>query len=64
VSFDIFSCKHFSKENAIKYALGKLGAESVEVNRIERGSNFVKHYPRNVQRASQIAKNERIRAYN
>jgi len=59
-SMDIFSCKYFSEDNAIKYTMEKLGATRVEVNRIERGRDFVKHYPRNVQKAAEIAKNERI----
>jgi S-adenosylmethionine decarboxylase len=63
-SFDIFSCKYFSEDNAIKYLMEKLGAERVEINRIERGRDFVKHYPRNVQRAATIAKNERILVHN
>ncbi len=59
-SFDIFSCKYFSEDNAIKYMMEKLGAARVEMNRIERGRDFVKHYPRNVQKASEIARKERI----
>lgn len=60
VSFDIFSCKYFSEDNAVKYMMEKLGAARVELNRIERGRDFVKHYPRNVQKASAIARKERI----
>jgi S-adenosylmethionine decarboxylase len=59
-SFDIFSCKYFSEDSAIKYLMDKLGAARVEINRIERGRDFVKHYPRNVRKAEVIAKSERI----
>ncbi len=59
VSFDIFSCKYFSEESAISYLMERLGAKRVEKNRIERGRDFVKHYPRNVQKASVIANKER-----
>ena len=59
-SFDIFSCKYFSEESATNYLMGKLGAQRVEINRIERGRDFVKHYPRNVQKASVIANKERM----
>ncbi|HIG98130.1 TPA: adenosylmethionine decarboxylase [Candidatus Woesearchaeota archaeon] len=58
-SFDIFSCKYFSEDSAVKYLMDKLGAQKVEVNRLERGREFVKHYPRNVRKASVIAKKER-----
>ena len=59
VSFDIFSCKYFSEESAISYLMEKFGANRVEKNRIERGRDFVKHYPRNVQKAAVIATKER-----
>ncbi|MBI2549873.1 adenosylmethionine decarboxylase [Candidatus Woesearchaeota archaeon] len=58
-SFDIFSCKYFSEDSAMKYLMEKLGAEKVEVNRLERGREYVKHYPRNVQKAAVIATKER-----
>ncbi|MBI2144392.1 adenosylmethionine decarboxylase [Candidatus Woesearchaeota archaeon] len=58
-SFDIFSCKYFSDEKAIAYLTGMLEAERVEKNMIERGRDFVKHYPRNVQKAATIVKKER-----
>ncbi len=61
-SFDIFSCKYFSEDEATKYLMEKLGATRVELNRLERGRDFVKHYPRNVQKAAAIAKKERILA--
>lgn len=59
-SFDIFSCKYFSEDNATKYLMEKLGAKKVELNRLERGRDFVKHYPRNVQKAAVIASKERM----
>lgn len=62
-SFDIFSCKYFSEDNATKYLMEKLGAKRVELNRLERGRDFVKHYPRNVQKAAVIAKKERSLAH-
>ena len=58
-SVDIFSCKYFSEDNSTKYLMEKLGAKRVELNRLERGRDFVKHYPRNVQKAEVIAKKER-----
>ena len=58
-SFDIFSCKYFSEEEAIQYLVERLEAKRVEKNRIERGRDFVKHYPRNVHKAATIAKKER-----
>lgn len=62
-SFDIFSCKYFSEDTATKYLMEKLGAERVEINRLERGREFVKHYPRNVQKAATLAKKERTLAH-
>ena len=58
-SFDIFSCKYFSEETATKYLMERLDAKRIEKNMIERGREFVKHYPRNVQKASVIANKER-----
>lgn len=58
-SFDIFSCKYFSEEMAIAYLTEKLEAKQIEKNMIERGRDFVKHYPRNVQKAATIVRKER-----
>ena len=58
-SFDIFSCKYFSEDEAIQYLVERLEVKRVEKNRIERGRDFVKHYPRNVNKAATIAKKER-----
>src|SRR5437867_8433535 len=44
-SVDIFSCKAFNMELAIKYIVEKLRAEKVEKNFIIRGKDYVKHYP-------------------
>ena len=62
-SFDIFSCKYFSEEEATKFLMDKLGAERVEINRLERGRDFVKHYPRNVRKAAVIVAKERVLAH-
>ena len=58
-SFDIFSCKYFSEETATKYLMEKLEAKRIDKNMIERGRDFVKHYPRNVQKAAVIVRKER-----
>ena len=58
-SFDIFSCKYFSEENATRYLMEKREAKRAEKNMIERGREFVKHYPRNVQKAAGIVRKER-----
>ena len=58
-SFDIFSFKEFDTEYACNELMKLLGAEKSEKNFIIRGKEFVKHYPRNMQKATEIAHNER-----
>jgi len=60
-SFDIFSCKEFDVDHAVKTLMSKLGAMKVEKNFINRGKEFVKHYPRNELKAAEIALSERSR---
>jgi len=58
-SFDIFSCKSFDVEFAIKTLMEKLGANKVEKNFVTRGKEFTKHYPRQLEKAAEIALRER-----
>jgi S-adenosylmethionine decarboxylase len=61
VSFDIFSCKDFDTNYASEILMRKLGAAKVETNFITRGKEFVKHYPRAMEKAAEIAFSERSR---
>lgn len=58
-SFDIFSCKDFNTSNAAKILMELLEAEKVEKNFIVRGRDFVKHYPRSIEKAAEISYRER-----
>lgn len=58
-SVDIFSCKDFSISKATDYITEKFEAKKAEKNFVERGRSFVKHYPRSVGKAKQIALKER-----
>jgi S-adenosylmethionine decarboxylase len=60
-SFDIFSCKDFNIDFAVKVLMERLGASHVEKNFITRGREFVKHYPRSEAKAAEIALQERAR---
>lgn len=60
VSFDIFSCKSFNKNYAVKLLKKWFGAERVETNFMRRGKRFVKHYPRVEGKAEEIARKERV----
>ncbi len=61
-SFDIFSCKEFNIDHATKSLMEMLGAKKVEKNFIVRGKEFVKHYPRSIEKAAEISYRERNRA--
>ena len=58
-SIDIFSCKSFDLELAMSYLMTKLEAAKCEHHFIERGKDFVKHYPKSVDKAAKIASRER-----
>lgn len=58
-SFDIFSCKDFDTSHASKLLMKTLGAKKVEKNFIVRGREFVKHYPRSIEKAAEISYRER-----
>ena len=58
-SFDIFSCKEFDIEFAKKTLMDMLGAQKTEQNFMIRGKEFVKHYPRSVEKAAEVAFRER-----
>ncbi len=60
-SVDIFSCNQFDVKKATKYLMEKLEAKKVERNLIERGKEFVKHYPNDVKRAKAIVMKQRPR---
>lgn len=60
-SVDIFSCNEFDIEKSTKYLMERLGAKKVERNFIERGKEFVKHYPDDVRRAKTIVTKQRPR---
>ena len=59
---DIFSCKLFDEKKAVSYVVQAFGAEKWEINRLDRGKEFVKHYPRNRLKAEKVAKRERSTA--
>src|SRR3989338_6027947 len=61
-SFDIFSCKDFNIDYATKSLMEMLGAKKVEKNFIVRGREFIKHYPRSIEKAAEISYRERSRA--
>ena len=44
VFMDIFSCKEFDAESAIKYLVDAFGAKKVEKNILKRGINFPREY--------------------
>lgn len=58
-SFDIFSCKDFDTSYASKLLMKMLGAKKVEKNFLVRGREFVKHYPRSIEKAAEISYRER-----
>lgn len=58
-SFDIFSCKDFDINLAAEVLMERLDAKKVEKNFIVRGREFVKHYPRNSEKAAEISYKER-----
>ena len=58
-SVDIFSCNDFDVKKATKYLMKKLGSSKVERNFIERGKEFVKHYPDDEKEASEIVLSQR-----
>ena len=62
--FDIFSCKDFDINFAVKTLMKKLGATKVEKNVITRGKDFVKHYPRSEEKAAEVAFKERSKLRN
>ena len=41
-SVDIFSCREFDEEKAIKYLVEKFGAKKIEKNFLQRGKSFLK----------------------
>ena len=60
-SVDIFSCNEFDVNKATKYLMEKLEAKKVERNFIERGKEFVKHYPDSVKKAKAIVVKQRTK---
>ena len=54
-SIDVFSCKSFDSKFAEQYISRLLGAEKVETNVKRRGREFVKHYPKSIEKADAIA---------
>ena len=58
-SFDIFSCKDFDIDFAVKSLMKLLGSTRVEKNFITRGKEFAKHYPRSTEKAAEIVMRER-----
>ncbi len=59
VSLDIFSCKDFNQRLAKEVVMKLLGAEKAETNFIIRGKEFVKHYPRSIEKAAEVSCRER-----
>lgn len=60
-SVDIFSCNEFDVKKATKYLMEKLDAKKVERNLIERGKEFIKHYPDDVGSANEIVIKQRTK---
>jgi len=58
-SVDIFSCKDFDLKKAQFFLMEKLEARKVEKNFLIRGKEFVKHYPKNVDKAKRLVEKER-----
>ncbi len=58
-SVDIFSCKDFDTQKATDFIVGKFHAEKIEKNIIERGKDYVKHYPNDVMQANEIVQRQR-----
>jgi S-adenosylmethionine decarboxylase len=58
-SVDIFSCKEFDVEKAVKYVTGKFKAKKAERNFIMRGREF----PKEVSKAKVIVRNQRHSLY-
>ena len=54
-SVDIFSCKEFDTEKAVKYISGKFKAKKAETNLLSRGREF----PKEVDRATVIVAKDR-----
>ncbi|MDE1855151.1 MAG: adenosylmethionine decarboxylase [Candidatus Micrarchaeota archaeon] len=54
-SVDIFSCKAFDTERAIRYISGKFKAKKIETNLLSRGKEF----PKEVERAKALVVRER-----
>ncbi len=61
-SIDIFSCKSFDSKKATEHLVGLFEAKKIESNVKRRGREFVKHYPRSVEKADAIAIRERAKA--
>jgi S-adenosylmethionine decarboxylase len=60
LSFDIFSCKPFQHEKAIKYLIDKFGIKTQEINVLDRGLQFP-HYAsiESLNKGIGLAKQER-----
>lgn len=56
---DIFSCKNFNLDTTARLIVDMFGAKKVEKNFIVRGREFVKHYPKSVEKAQEIIRKER-----
>lgn len=54
-SVDIFSCKEFDTDRAVKYISGKFKAKKLETNLFDRGKEF----PKEVERAKALVVRER-----
>jgi len=62
-SVDIFSCKDFDLKKAQYFLMEKFEAKRAEKNFLIRGKEFVKHYPRSVEKAKQIVEKERKKVH-
>ncbi len=62
VSIDIFSCKAFDGKRAIEYIKNLFEAQKIEYNMKRRGKEFVKHYPKDINKAEKIAYSDRNKA--
>ena len=60
-SVDIFSCKEFDLDKAQEYVMKTFEAKKAEKNFIIRGKEFVKHYPRSLNKSKRLIGRERTK---
>jgi len=61
-TIDIFSCREFDTKKAQEYLMQTFESNKAEKNFLIRGREFVKHYPKSVEKAAKIVAKERKKA--